>query len=315
MFCYRLRRNRAVIAGQCRAGTLALRVGASGPLRRGRGRYERVLTPRRPPPRVLGGRLGPWLCRTAGREEGGRADRVRRARRGACGGRGRVHWFAGRRRAGPGHHGGGVHLQDRSRCPGGQAADLVPPRRGRYPLVPAADPGTLRLRLPDADQPGSTQLGPEGPASAGGVPGRAAVGRSGPRSGLAPGGGRLRPRQGIGEHLSRPRRADQRAVVHAVSAPPASWAQANRELAALAPDASLLAARVSPSGSCTPVHQVAASTARPLGSMFKLFVLGALAHQIAWAPHRETLIRQHAAPAITARETGGQATQQPGPER
>jgi beta-lactamase class A len=63
--------------------------------------------------------------------------------------------------------------------------------------------------------------------------------------------------------------------------PPASWAQADRELAALAPDASLLAARVSPGGVCTPVHQVAAATARPLGSMFKLFVLGALAHQIA----------------------------------
>jgi hypothetical protein len=63
--------------------------------------------------------------------------------------------------------------------------------------------------------------------------------------------------------------------------PPASWAQVDRDLAALAPDASLLAARVSPGGSCTPVHQVAASAARPLGSMFKLFVLGALAHQVA----------------------------------
>ena len=63
--------------------------------------------------------------------------------------------------------------------------------------------------------------------------------------------------------------------------PPASWAQADRELAGLAPDASLLAARVSPGGNCTPVHQVAASAARPLGSMFKLFVLGALAQQIA----------------------------------
>ena len=62
--------------------------------------------------------------------------------------------------------------------------------------------------------------------------------------------------------------------------PPASWAQVDQDLGALAPDASLLAARVSPGGSCTPVHQVAASTARPLGSMFKLFVLGALAHQI-----------------------------------
>ena len=63
--------------------------------------------------------------------------------------------------------------------------------------------------------------------------------------------------------------------------PPATWAQADRDLAGLAPDASLLAARVSPDGVCTPVHQVAASTARPLGSMFKLFVLGALAEQVA----------------------------------
>jgi beta-lactamase class A len=63
--------------------------------------------------------------------------------------------------------------------------------------------------------------------------------------------------------------------------PPASSAQVDRELAALAPDVSLLAARVSPGGGCTPVHQVAASAARPLGSMFKLFVLGALAQRVA----------------------------------
>jgi hypothetical protein len=62
---------------------------------------------------------------------------------------------------------------------------------------------------------------------------------------------------------------------------PASWAQVDRELAGLAPNASLLVARVAPGGSCTPVHQVAAAAARPLASMFKLFVLGALAHQIA----------------------------------
>jgi hypothetical protein len=54
---------------------------------------------------------------------------------------------------------------------------------------------------------------------------------------------------------------------------PASWAQVDRELAGLAPGASFLAARVSPGGRCTPVHQVAASTARPLASMFKVFVL------------------------------------------
>ena len=43
-----------------------------------------------------------------------------------------------------------------------------------------------------------------------------------------------------------------------------SWAQIDRELAALAPDASFLAARVSHAGICVPVHQVAASAARPL---------------------------------------------------
>ena len=70
-------------------------------------------------------------------------------------------------------------------------------------------------------------------------------------------------------------------VLNAYQPPPASWAQADRDLAALAPDASLLAARVSPGGVCTPVHPVAAAAPRPLGSMFKLFVLGALAHQVA----------------------------------
>jgi len=64
-------------------------------------------------------------------------------------------------------------------------------------------------------------------------------------------------------------------------ASPTSWAKIDRDLAALAPDTSFLAARVSSHGICTPIHQVASSTARPLGSMFKLFVLGALAHQIA----------------------------------
>jgi Beta-lactamase enzyme family len=73
---------------------------------------------------------------------------------------------------------------------------------------------------------------------------------------------------------------------HAPSAYPATtaaspWAQTDRELTALAPGAGLLVARVSPGGTCMPVNQVAAATARPLGSMFKLFVLGAVARQIA----------------------------------
>lgn len=40
-------------------------------------------------------------------------------------------------------------------------------------------------------------------------------------------------------------------LLGAYQPPPGSWVQVDRELAALAPDASLLAARVSPGGSCT----------------------------------------------------------------
>jgi beta-lactamase class A len=65
----------------------------------------------------------------------------------------------------------------------------------------------------------------------------------------------------------------------AVTASP--WTRLNQEITALAPDVSLLVARVSPAGVCTPADQVAAAAARPLGSMFKLFVLGALARRIA----------------------------------
>jgi hypothetical protein len=55
----------------------------------------------------------------------------------------------------------------------------------------------------------------------------------------------------------------------------------DRALSALGPDVGFLAARVAPDGSCDPVHQVAPSTPRPIASQFKLFVLGALAEQIA----------------------------------
>jgi len=68
---------------------------------------------------------------------------------------------------------------------------------------------------------------------------------------------------------------------HRAATAASPWTQIDQELAGLAPDASLLVARVAPAGTCTPINQVAASTARPLASMFKLFVLGALAHQIA----------------------------------
>ncbi len=59
-----------------------------------------------------------------------------------------------------------------------------------------------------------------------------------------------------------------------------SWSQIDQTLAALAPSVSFLAARVT-NGSCQTIHQLASSTPRPLASEFKLFVLGALAHQIA----------------------------------
>jgi Beta-lactamase enzyme family/ORF 12 gene product N-terminal len=60
-----------------------------------------------------------------------------------------------------------------------------------------------------------------------------------------------------------------------------SWTTIDSELATLAPNVSFLAARVSSNGTCLPIHQVNSSIARPLASEFKLFVLGALANQIA----------------------------------
>lgn len=59
------------------------------------------------------------------------------------------------------------------------------------------------------------------------------------------------------------------------------WAKVDRALSRLGPDVGFVAARVSSDGTCQPVHEVAASTPRPTGSQFKLFVLGALADQIA----------------------------------
>ncbi len=59
------------------------------------------------------------------------------------------------------------------------------------------------------------------------------------------------------------------------------WASVDRALAGLGPEVGFLAARASPDGTCYAVHEVAASTTRPTASQFKLFVLGALANQIA----------------------------------
>jgi beta-lactamase class A len=67
----------------------------------------------------------------------------------------------------------------------------------------------------------------------------------------------------------------------------ASWPGIDHQVAGLAPEVSLLAAKVNRNGTCDPVNSVLAGTPRPLGSMFKLFVLGALAnavreHRVSW---------------------------------
>jgi hypothetical protein len=73
-----------------------------------------------------------------------------------------------------------------------------------------------------------------------------------------------------------------------VAAPmPASWPGIDHQVAGLAPEVSFLAAKVNRNGTCGPVNSVLAGTPRPLGSMFKLFVLGALAnavreHRVSW---------------------------------
>ncbi len=59
-----------------------------------------------------------------------------------------------------------------------------------------------------------------------------------------------------------------------------SWAQVDRQLRSIAPGIGFLAARVGANGRCTTVHALSPGQPRPLGSMFKLFVLGALAEAI-----------------------------------
>jgi hypothetical protein len=61
---------------------------------------------------------------------------------------------------------------------------------------------------------------------------------------------------------------------------PATWAAVDRQIQQAAPQTRLLVARVS-GGACQTVHAVDATTAAPLGSAFKLYVLDALARAIA----------------------------------
>ncbi|HEU5149679.1 MAG TPA: serine hydrolase [Iamia sp.] len=63
----------------------------------------------------------------------------------------------------------------------------------------------------------------------------------------------------------------------------AAWAAIDEALAGLGPQVGFLAAEVT-DGSCAPVHAVTPEVARPTASQFKLFVLGALAGEVAAGP-------------------------------
>ncbi|MFI7688899.1 serine hydrolase [Nonomuraea sp. NPDC049655] len=61
---------------------------------------------------------------------------------------------------------------------------------------------------------------------------------------------------------------------------PASWPELDQRLRQAAPRAGFLAAELTGDGRCRPVHAVAGEKSFPLGSMFKLYVLGAVAERI-----------------------------------
>lgn len=63
--------------------------------------------------------------------------------------------------------------------------------------------------------------------------------------------------------------------------PPTSWAQVNEQLAALGARVSFTASEIGANGRCQVVHGVNENVARPLGSAFKLYVLGALGKAVA----------------------------------
>ncbi|WP_283134323.1 serine hydrolase [Rhizohabitans arisaemae] len=61
---------------------------------------------------------------------------------------------------------------------------------------------------------------------------------------------------------------------------PASWNELGERLRKTAPKVTFLAAEVTKDSKCRPVYSVSPNEARPLGSMFKLYVLGAVAERI-----------------------------------
>lgn len=62
--------------------------------------------------------------------------------------------------------------------------------------------------------------------------------------------------------------------------PPTSWKELDRRMRAVAPRVGFLAAEITKGGACRPVHTIQPRTPRALGSMFKLYVLGAAAEHI-----------------------------------
>jgi beta-lactamase class A len=89
-----------------------------------------------------------------------------------------------------------------------------------------------------------------------------------------------------------------------IGAPFTTWAAIDRQLKSLAPGVGLLAAQVGAKGQCTQRHALSPATPRPTGSMFKLFVLGALANAV-----RDHRVRWDQTLAITAaNKVGGSGT-------
>ncbi|HEY4024262.1 MAG TPA: serine hydrolase [Pseudonocardiaceae bacterium] len=64
-------------------------------------------------------------------------------------------------------------------------------------------------------------------------------------------------------------------------APPTSWTDIDSRLAQLGARVSFVAAEIGPDGQCRIGHGLDADTQRPIGSAFKLYVLGALGHATA----------------------------------
>ncbi|WP_149359484.1 serine hydrolase [Lolliginicoccus suaedae] len=63
-------------------------------------------------------------------------------------------------------------------------------------------------------------------------------------------------------------------------APPTSWDDLDDRLDGIAPESAFLAARMDDDGSCTTVHERAASEVVPIASVFKIFVLDAVAQAL-----------------------------------